>query len=224
MHSHTNGQLNYVSKGTVRLMTPNGAWVVPQQRIVWIPPCLPHSVGCQGLSGGWKIMTPRSYGKFLPSRVSVLQTNNLLLAALDSIPENKKMISSAKLRLLIEIIKHELQSAKSESFGVTLPKSSQFRPLTDVLLKNPEDTRTLDQWAKVVGMSRRTFTRNFIAETGSSFGEWKKTLVFGKALNLLSEGRNIDETSHLLGYSSSSAFVAAFGKRFGTTPGQFFSN
>jgi AraC-like DNA-binding protein len=169
-------------------------------------------------------MTPRTYGKFLSPKISVLLVSPLLLAVLDSIPENKKAISPAKLKLLIEIIKIELQAAKSELFGVTLPKSSQFGQLTDVLLKNPEDPRTIDQWAKAVGMSRRTFTRSFIAQTGSSFGEWKKTLLFGKALDLLSEGHNVDETANDLGYSSSSAFVAAFGKRFGTTPGQFFSN
>jgi len=224
MHSHNHGQLIFVSKGTLRLTTPNGAWVVPQQKIVWIPPDKRHSVMCKGLLSSWKIVTPQSYQKFLPPGISVLQTSNLLLVALDSIPENKKMISSGKLKLLIELIKQELQSAKSKSFGVTLPKSSQFSSLTDVLLKNPEDPRTIDQWAKAIGMSRRTFTRTFVAETGSSFAEWKRTLIFGKALNLLSEGHNVDETANDLGYSSSSAFVAAFGKRFGTTPGQFFSN
>jgi AraC-like DNA-binding protein len=223
MHSHNHGQLNFVSKGTMRLMTPNGAWVVPQQKIVWIPPNQRHSIQCKGLLSSWKIVTPQSYRKFLPPGISVLQTSNLLAAALNEIPESKKMISPVKLKLLIELIKQELQSAKSESFGVTLPKSSQFSPLTDVLLKNPEDPRTIDQWAKAVGMSRRTFTRQFIAETGSPFAEWKKTLLFGKALNLLSEGHNVDETASDLGYSSSSAFVAAFGKRFRTTPGQFFS-
>lgn len=223
MHSHNHGQLIFVSKGTLRLTTPRGAWVVPQRKIVWIPPNQRHSILCKGLLSSWKIVTPQSYRKFLPPGISVLQTSDLLLAALESIPENKKMISPAKLRLLIELIKEELQSAKSESFGVTLPKSSRFGPLTDVLLKNPEDPRTIDQWSKTVGMSRRTFTRSFIAETGASFAEWKKTLIFGKALQLLSEGHSVDETADELGYSGSSAFVAAFKKKFRTTPGQFFS-
>jgi hypothetical protein len=38
MHSHTNCQLNYVNAGTMHLLSPRAAWVVPWKRIVWIPP------------------------------------------------------------------------------------------------------------------------------------------------------------------------------------------
>ena len=224
MHSHTNGQLNYVGRGTMHLITSNASWIIPQQRIIWIPPGHPHSVRCHGLSGSWKIMTPQSYSKFLPKAVSVLQTSNLLVAALDALPVERKSISPSKLRLLIEVIKLELQSAKSESFGVTLPRTQQFDKLVDTLLEHPEDLRGINEWAKAVGMSRRTFTRKFIAETGSTFGQWRKALLLGKALDLLSEGSSVSETAIELGYSGPSAFVEAFRKRFGIPPGQFFKS
>jgi len=38
----------------------------------------------------------------------------------------------------------------------------------------PEDTRSIDDWARSIGMSRRTFTRHFIAGTGSPFCQWEK--------------------------------------------------
>jgi AraC-like DNA-binding protein len=224
MHSHSNGQLEYVSKGTMRLITPNAAWVVPQQRIIWIPPGQSHSVRCNRLSGSWKIMAPRSYSKFLPKTVSVLRTSKLLVAALESVPENQKSISSQKLKLLIEVIKCELQAVDSESFAVTLPRSAQLNPLVDTLLDHPEDPRSLDVWAKQVGMSRRTFTRHFMDETGSTFGRWRTALLLGKALDLLSEGHSVSEISYRLGYSSPSAFVAAFRIRFGVPPGKFFNS
>ena len=224
MHSHTNGQINYVGRGTVHLITPDAAWVIPQQRIIWMPPGHPHSVRSHGVSGSWKIMTPQSYGAFLPKTVSVLQTSNLLFAALDALPPERESISLSKLRLLIEVIKLELQSAKSESFGVTLPRTARFDPLVDALLRRPEDGRGIDEWAKAVGMSRRTFTRTFIAETGSTFGQWRKALLLGKALDLLSEGSSVSEAAIELGYSSPSAFAAAFRKRFGAPPGQFFKS
>ena len=224
LHSHTNGQLNYVCRGTMRLITPSAAWVVPQQRIVWIPPGQPHSVRCQGLSGSWKIMTPRSYSKFLPKAAAVLRTSQLLVAALDALPVERKSISPVKLRLLIDVIKLELQSAKSESLGVALPRTRQLGKLVDTLLEHPEDPRGIDEWAKVVAMSRRTFTRKFIAETGSPFGQWRTALLLGKALDLLSEGSSVAETALQLGYSGPSAFVAAFRQRFGISPGQFFKS
>ena len=224
MHSHTNGQLNYVGRGTMRLTTPTAAWVIPRQRIVWIPPGHPHSVRCHGLSGSWKIMTPRSFGRFLPKAAAVLRTSNLLVAALDALPVERDSISPVKLRLLIDVIKLELQSAKSESLGVTLPRTRQLGRLVDTLLEHPEDPRGIDEWAKAVGMSRRTFTRKFIAETGSTFGQWRTALLLGKALDLLSEGSSVSETAMELGYSGPSAFVEAFRKRFGIPPGQFFKS
>ncbi len=222
MHSHTNGQLNFVDKGTMRLVTSNSSWIIPQKRLVWIPPDHPHSVRCQGLSGSWKTMIPRSYRKFLPNKVCVLKTSNLLKAALEDLPEYENSISNKKLRLLINVIKMELRAAESEKFGVTFPKSQRLTQICDYLLEHPDDSRTLDEWAKAVGMSRRTLIRAFSSETGSPFAAWKRAFFLEKSLEFLAEGMTVNETADKLGYSEPSAFVAAFWKRFGVTPGQFF--
>ena len=222
MHTHTNGQLNHVSKGTMQLITPNSSWIIPQRRLVWIPPNHPHSVRCQGISGSWKTMVPRTYIKFLPKDVCVLQTSDLLIAVLQALPEYGNSISTKKLGLLKEVIQLELRIAKRETFGVTFPISRELNGLCNILLEHPEDSRNLDEWAKTVGMSRRTFTRTFLSETGSSFGAWRRALLLEKSLQLLGEGLTVNETADKLGYSEPSAFVAAFRRRFGVTPGQFF--
>lgn len=166
-------------------------------------------------------MIPRDYAQFLSKEISVLRTDSLLLAALEALPENDKQIPLARLEPLIEIIKQELMDAENEEFGVTFPKSDQLRKVSDILLKQPEDTRTIDDWAKIAGMSRRTFTRHFLAETGSSFGEWKKNILLGKALGLLAEGRSVSEIADQLGYAYPSAFIAAFRRKYGASPLRF---
>lgn len=221
MHSHTNGQLNYVNAGIMRLQSPGAAWVVPWKRIVWIPPGQPHSVRCERLSGSWKVMIPRKYAKFLPKEISVLQTTPLLLAALGSFPGNGESIAPAKLKLLTEIIKSELMSAEREDFGITLPQSAKLQKVTDTLLKNPEDCRRIDDWAKEVGMARRTFTRRFASETGSSFQEWRKKVLLSKALTLLAEEKSVSEIADSLGYAYPSAFIAAFKRRYGLSARRF---
>jgi AraC-like DNA-binding protein len=223
MHSHTNGQLNYVKSGTLRLLTPNSAWVVPQQRVIWIPPRQPHSVECRSLAGGWKIMVPPSYGTSLPKTVAVLHTSQLLVAALESIPGENDGITPAKLKVLQQLIQLALREARSEALGVTLPRSSRLRKITDILLEHPDDPRDIDAWAKQIGMSRSTFTRKFVAETGSSFGEWRKAVMLGRALDLLTEGLSVGDIAARLGYSGPSAFVAAFRRRFGAPPGHFLA-
>ncbi len=221
MHGHINGQLNYVHKGTMRLLSPRAHWVVPWRRLVWIPPDQLHSVRCEGLSGSWKAMIPRAYAQFLPGGIAVLRTGPLLLAALEALPARGAPIAAARLAPLIEIIRQELSCAQNEGFGITLPTTEPLRRIADILLEDPEDPRQIDDWTKVAGMSRRTFTRRFLAETGSSFGQWKRNMLLGKALGLLAEERSVSEIADRLGYANPSAFIAAFKRKYGASPRRF---
>ena len=221
MHRHRNGQLGFISSGTVRLISPHAAWMVPWKRIIWIPPDKPHSVQSENLSGGWKIMIPRTFRKHLPAQISVLKASNFLIAALEQLPTSRKAVSPARLRLLRQVILQELMTAECESFGVTLPRDPRLAGLIGVLLKNPEDPRHIDDWAASIGMSRRTFTRFFTVQTGSSFGVWKRNLLLGKSLGLLTQGLNISQVADQLGYANPSAFIMAFRKQYGSSPRRF---
>lgn len=221
MHSHANGQLNFVGKGTMHLLSPQTHWVVPWQRIIWIPPGQLHSVRCEKLFGSWKAMIPRDYAQDLPREICVLQTSPLLLAVLDALPVCGSSIPSEKFAALVEIIRQELPLAQREAFGVALPSSEALRRVAEKLLEHPGDLQGIDAWAQSIGMSRRTFTRHFAAETGSSFGQWKKNVLLGWGLSLLAEGKTVAETADMLGYAYPSAFVAAFRRRYGASPLRF---
>lgn len=221
MHTHQNGQLNFMDEGIIRLRSPSAAWVVPQKRIIWIPPGQLHSVRGENVSGSWKVMIPGKFAKLLPKEISVLQSTRLLLAALESFPEKGEVIAPSRLKLLIEIVKIELASAQREEFGIILPQSKSLQFVANALLKNPEDNRKIDDWAKEIGMSRRTFTRRFASETGDSFAKWRKNNLLNRALVLLSEGKSVSDVADKLGYAYPSAFIVAFKKRFGISAGKF---
>ena len=205
----------------MQLHSPDGAWVVPHKRIVWIPPNQRHSVKTDGLSGSWKVMIPQTYAGFLPEKVSVLRTTPLLLAALDSLPESREAIPATRLRMLTRIIESELRTAEREELGVNLPQSTELQSVTEILLKTPEVPHRIDDWAKAIGMSRRTFTRRFALETGSSFEQWRKHVLLGKGLILLTEGKGVCEVADVLGYASPSAFIVAFRRRYGVSPRKY---
>jgi len=61
------------------------------------------------------------------------------------------------------------------------------------------------------GMSRRTFTRAFRAETGLSFGEWQFNACLALALDWLAAGMTMHDVAHRLGYSSLGNLNRAFG-------------
>ena len=47
-HQHRRGQLLYAASGVVAVSTPQGAWVAPPERAVWIPGGTPHAVRMVG--------------------------------------------------------------------------------------------------------------------------------------------------------------------------------
>src|SRR3546814_4483052 len=51
---------------------------------------------------------------------------------------------------------------------------TRLRNICEAILADPSDGRTIDQWARTVGMSRRALTRNFRLQTGLSLAVWRQ--------------------------------------------------
>src|ERR1039457_2911363 len=49
LHFHDRDQLVYASRGVMTVHTGNGTWVVPTNRAVWIPECVPHTISMSGM-------------------------------------------------------------------------------------------------------------------------------------------------------------------------------
>jgi AraC-like DNA-binding protein len=71
-------------------------------------------------------------------------------------------------------------------------------------------------------MSPRSFARHFQAETGLSFGAWRRQAQLLRALELLGAGLSVGDVAFTLGYDSTSAFIAMFRRAFDTTPSRYF--
>lgn len=102
------------------------------------------------------------------------------------------------------------------------PRSPALARITDALSSDPADRRTLPQLCKGTGMSAKTAARRFEAETGMTFGEWRKQLRLLAALERLGEGESVTTVALDVGYQDVSAFIAVFQKTLGTTPARYF--
>ena len=78
---------------------------------------------------------------------------------------------------------------------------------------------TVDDLAKQHAIARRTLERRFREETGMSFGMWRQKARLLDSIRLLAEGKSVTDAALESGYSSMSAFIAAFKGTFGCTPG-----
>jgi AraC-like DNA-binding protein len=55
------------------------------------------------------------------------------------------------------------------------------------------------------------------------FERWRTQLRIAAALRELGKGASVTRVAHDVGYASTSAFVAAFRRTTGTTPGAYFA-
>ena len=78
---------------------------------------------------------------------------------------------------------------------------------------------SVDELARKHGIARRTLERRFREETGMSFGMWRQKARLLDSIRLLAEGKSVTDAALDSGYSSVSAFIAAFKGTFGYTPG-----
>jgi AraC-like DNA-binding protein len=74
------------------------------------------------------------------------------------------------------------------------------------------------------GAGRRTIERLFVNTTGMTFGKWRQQLRLMHAMRLLGAGAKVTHAALDAGYSTPSAFIAAFRKVLGTTPTQYFKD
>jgi AraC-like DNA-binding protein len=137
------------------------------------------------------------------------------LAALDS-----RVAVEARL---MSVLMDELETAHIEPLLLPLPSDLRALRAADWILKNPADGIIADALARRCGLSARTLERLFHAETGMRFGLWRQKARLLESVRVLVEGGSVTDAALESGYSSVSAYIAAFKQTFGCTPGAMLS-
>jgi AraC-like DNA-binding protein len=101
-----------------------------------------------------------------------------------------------------------------------LPRDAFLRSSIESALADPGDAPAIALLAAAAAMSRRTFERRFARETGLGPRAWLRRAQLSAATVLLCSGASVTEAALAVGYSSVSAFIAAYRSVFGTTPGR----
>lgn len=224
-HAHPWHQLTFAPRGVLTVRTPDGTWIVPPHRAVWVPARTRHSVQMSGRVLMQALYIVPSLGASLPHRCRVLGVSPLLRELIHRVGELKWLdLRRPAQAHLADVLLDEIRVVEAEADVVNLmmPHDSRAKRLASILHENPAEKRPLAELSKTGGASQRTIERLFRAETGLGFGRWRQQLRLGHALRLLAAGDAVTNVALEVGYESASAFISAFRTTFGETPGQYF--
>jgi AraC-like DNA-binding protein len=222
-HFHDRDQLVYAARGVMTVRTRNGAWVVPTHRAVWIPEAVPHTITMSGTVAMRTLYLKPRMARSLPRDCCVVNVppllNELILHACACGALRARV---SWQRHLIDVIIDQLKAI--QMVPLRLPNLSDPRALriAAMLLADPSNCQPLAQICEGSGASSRTLERLFQNETGMTFGKWRQQLRMMQAMRLLGEGAKVTHAALEAGYSTPSAFIAAFRKALGTTPTLYF--
>ncbi len=219
LHCHEEGQFFMLLRGTAVYITDVGEWLMTPQHPCWVPPKTAHGVRSRGDIEGIVILASEEVCVELPKEVSIIKTNPLIDALLDKMSSCAN--ESEQLYRLWAVLKDEIVNAEYDDLHLPVPQDERLRELTQLMVENPADSRSLEQWAATVNLAQRTLIRKFRAETGMSLVAWRQRARVIQAIKLLNSGTSVTDVAMSVGYDSLSAFISVFKQIIGVSPAQY---
>ncbi|SDM85220.1 AraC family transcriptional regulator [Allokutzneria albata] len=220
-HTHPVHQLNWATDGVITVTADSGTWVLPSTRALWIPAEVEHSTAAIGPAVMRSVYFPLADCPIDWSEPTVIAVSPLLGQLIDHLSRDGL---PADARARAEAVVFDLLEPVSvTTLELPTPADARARAVTDALRADPADDRDLASWGRFAGAGERTLARLFVGETGMTFGHWRAQNRMCAALPLLAEGMAVGTVARRVGYGTASAFVAAFRRAFGVSPGNYFS-
>lgn len=223
-HCHDWVQFSYAISGVLGVHTDEGSFFAPPQWGIWIPAGLEHEVMSSMRAEMRSLYVRREDCLWAPEQCRVLEVTPLareLIKRFCTLPVDYPEGNSPEQRL-VGVLLDELASLVQVEFSLPLPRHARLLVLCNELIETPDTEVNLRVWADRLGMSEKTLMRLFQRETGLSFRGWRQRVRLLSSLKGLQEGASVTRAALCCGYESTSAFIAAFKKMFGYTPGELF--
>lgn len=223
-HAHRKSQLMVTNVGLITLETDAGVCVVPPRSAAWIEGGMPHRVSFSGAASGYIVFVAAGAARPMTGPCHALAVSPFLSALLErvqALPQHYRLDDGDGR--LMQVLIDEIQAAQPEGLHLPMPRDRRLRRMASTLCAEPQLQARLADWARRIGMSERSMTRLFLAETGLTVNQWRRQLHVLTALQQLSEGQRIQTVADALGYESAPAFVTMFRKAVGSSPRRFLA-
>jgi AraC-like DNA-binding protein len=223
-HAHDWRQLVYATSGAMTVSSGRWVWMIPPGNALLVPAGRVHSIHMWGEVAVRTLYFPAALDArpLAFEECRVLAVTPLLrevilrvieIGALDSRTPNHQHLLAALL--------DEMEAAPVTPATLPLPEDWRAAAVARQVLAEPSGDHRLQDLSRRHAVGRRTLERIFRDETGMSFGLWKQKARLSDAVRLLAKGKSVTDTALDTGYASVSAFIAAFKRTFGCTPGRW---
>jgi AraC-like DNA-binding protein len=222
VHVHGWAQLVFARSGVMRVMADDQVWLAPPNRAIWVPAGVRHQFVVKGEVALRTLYLAPDLARETGRGLTGLEVGPLLAELVSHVAgigllDARRPDHGHLKAVLVDL----LRAAPSNDLSLPMPKDARARRLADRLQADPADHGDLARLALDAGASLRTLQRCFARDTGLTIDAWRQKARLIASTAALSSGASVTEAAFGCGYNSPSAFIAAFGRLFDTTPGQF---
>ena len=143
----------------------------------------------------------------------------LLRELLFAVDELKPDFTTEEGKRFALVLMDRLKASKEVGGPLLMPSEHRLVELCAAALAAPDAPICMADWSRHLGMSEKTLARLFIRQTGQTFGRWLQIMRLQHAMTEIEQGQSVTAVALDCGYNSVSAFISAFKKHFGSTPG-----
>lgn len=220
LHRHSRTQIWCARAGVVVVSTAEGRWMIPPGHGLVIPAGLDHSAQAISPVEMQSIYVERE--ALTVDRPRVVEITTLATSLMtELIDESIRSTTDHRRFLVRSLLLDEINRLPPRPLGLPFPGHERLATLCRDFLKMPAARSEIDDWAMRLGISRRSFTRLFRAETGVSFATWRQQACIFAALPRLTAGEAVTTVAMDVGYESIAAFTTMFRRMLGSSPRQY---
>jgi AraC-like DNA-binding protein len=217
------------SEGIIIVRTRHGRWSAPPDSAVWVPSREHAELETCAQTSLRTLYIRESRAAWCAGDVPGESRSIAVGPLLRELASRVAQLGQLDRRVawhtsLATLLLHEVRSSAREPHGLLWPADPRAARVASLVQARPDDARTFAELCRGQGASVRTVQRLFPLETGLTFDRWRARVRFLHASRLLAEGCKVADAAGACGYQSVSAFVAAFRREAGVTPGVFCAN
>src|SRR5580704_10323862 len=174
-HYHDRDQVIFACQGVMTVETPQGMWVLPASRALWIPSGTPHAVRMSGEVSLRTLYLRPKLVRGLPRACTVVNISPLLKELILYTCQFNALNNRMQARRhLIGVILDLLRSSQTIPLQLPRPLDPRALKVAGFLYSDPGSAVSTEEICARTGACKRTIERLFRQDTLMTLGRWRQ--------------------------------------------------